>query len=158
MCYVPPSALVFDASIAIFGLSALLSSYYLFRSFRSIVFSTLLALFGAGILGIGLFPENTGALHSSVAALAFVTMGPVAIAASRLLRGPMSVISLVTGVMVFVLVFFFGPYWSVPGTTNLLQTVGVGGMERLAIYPGIFWNIGFGGYLMGNPPLDSPNS
>ena len=147
-CYFPPSALLFDASLVLFGLFTLVAAYYIQRAYSNIIFTALLSLFGFGVLGVGIFPENTGDLHSNLAAVAFLVIGPAAIAASRSLKRPMSTLSLIMGALITGLIILFGPYWSIPGLANPFLSLGGGGLERPATYPGVFWAIGVGGYLM----------
>lgn len=55
-CYIPPSALLFDSSIALMGLLILLGAYFLHRAFKWTPATALVALAGVGALGVGLFP------------------------------------------------------------------------------------------------------
>ena len=53
------SALVFNSSIIIFGLTVLASSYFINKQFKNRTIAVFFALAGAGSLGVGVFPENT---------------------------------------------------------------------------------------------------
>jgi hypothetical membrane protein len=60
VCYIPPSALLFDSSIALLGLLLLAGAYFFHRAFKWAPATTMIALAGIGALGVGLFPETTG--------------------------------------------------------------------------------------------------
>jgi hypothetical membrane protein len=146
-----PSALVFNPSIMIFGLFVLASAYFIFREWGKRGFSVLVAVSGAGPLGVGLFPENTfviggiPVLHSISALFAFVGGGLVAIAAYKHTKAPFRYLSIVMGA---VSLLAFGLFLITPDFGAL--GIGAGGLERLAGYPSLLWNVGFGGYLLGS--------
>jgi hypothetical membrane protein len=143
------SALIFNPSIMIFGLCILAGAYFLFKQWGKRGFCVLVAVSGAGPLGVGLFPENTflvagiPVLHSISALFAFVGGGLVAIAAYRYTKAPFRYLSIVMGAVALVA---FGIFLATRDFGAL--GIGAGGLERLTAYPSLLWNVGFGGYLL----------
>lgn len=136
-----PSASIFDVSIVVFGLLALLGAYYLQRAFEWRPGSVVVSLTGVGLIGVGLLPETTGVWHSLFSLVSFLFAGLSAVLLARFQKRPMSYFSVVVGVVSLVALVLY-----IPGE-NL--GLGVGGMERMVVYPVLLWAIGFGGHLMG---------
>ena len=135
------TALIFNASIFLFGLSVVAGAYCVFRASGDRLFSALLVLSGFGAVGAGVFPETTGGIHRLAAFFAFFFGGASAIAAYRMEKLPFNFFSVILGVVslaALALVLsgsFFG--------------LGFGGMERMVVYPLLLWAVGFGGFLIG---------
>jgi hypothetical membrane protein len=133
---------LFDTSIIILGVAVMISSYFLYRGFGSRAFSILTFLTGVGAFLVGVFNENFGSIHGYVSDLTFI-VGPItAIYAFRFEKSPMKFFSPALGILSFIAIAVF---MSSPGTLGL----GVGGWERMIVYPFLLWGIGFGGYLIG---------
>ena len=139
-CYIPPSALLFDSSIALMGLLILLGAYFLHRAFKWMPATVLIALTGIGALGVGLFPETTGIWHSIFSLIVFLFAGLSAIVTYRFQKKPMAYFSAILGVITLIALILY------VGDTYL--GLGPGGMERMIVYPALLWAIGFGGHLM----------
>jgi hypothetical membrane protein len=139
-CYIPPSALLFDSSIALMGLLILLGAYFLHRAFRWMPATVLVALAGVGALGVGLAPETTGIWHSIFSLIVFLFAGLSAIVTYRYQKKPMAYFSVVLGAMTLIALLLYIP--------NTYLGLGPGGMERMIVYPVLLWAIGFGGHLM----------
>lgn len=148
-----PSALIFNASIMIFGLFVIASSYFIGKQFNSRGIAILYAIAGAGSLGVGIFPENIfvvngiPVLHSLAALLAFVVGGISAIVTYRVTKPPFRYLSVIMGTAALVAFVLFLATNDMGGLG-----IGAGGMERMIAYPSLLAIIGFGGYLLG---LDS---
>src|SRR5439155_25495478 len=90
----------------------------------------------------GVFTEKAPyGLHSIVSFITFLFAALSAILAFRVLRPPLSYLSVLLGVGSLLAL---GLYVS----KNDFD-LGNGGMERSVVYPGLAWGIGFGGYLLG---------
>jgi len=139
-CYIPPSALLFDSSIALLGLLTLVGVYFLHRAFKWMPATALVALAGVGALGVGLFPETTGIWHGIFSLIVFLFAGLSAVVTHRFQRTPMSYFSILLGVVTLValILYILGVYLG----------LGAGGMERMIVYPALLWAVGFGGHLM----------
>ncbi len=139
-CYIPPSALLFDSSIALLGLCIIVGAYFLHRAFGWAPATALVALAGVGALGVGLAPETTGIWHSLFSLMVFFFAGLSAIVTYKFQKKPMAYFSVILGVITLIaLILFIG---------NIYLGLGPGGMERMIVYPTLLWAIGLGGHLM----------
>src|SRR5213080_3271231 len=112
------------------------------RAFKDRILMIVVLLAGAGAVGVGVFTEKApDGLHSIVSLITFLFAALSAILASRILRPPLSYLSVLRGVGSLLAL---GLYIS----TNDFD-LGNGGMERMIVYPVLAWGIGFGGYLLG---------
>jgi len=140
-CTIPPSGYLFDASLVVLGVSLLVATYFLNGAFHWKPATILLALVGIGAAGAGLFPETAGIVHHLFSLVGFLAAGLVAIVGARLTKKPMFYFSIVLGLITLVaLVFYVGGDYG---------WLGGGGLERLIVYPVIFWGASFGGHLIG---------
>jgi len=139
---VGPSAMIFNISVFLLGLLIMVGAYFLQRGFNYRVLTLLLVLTAIGAMGVGVFTEHYGAMHGVVSLIAFLFGGLSAIASCRLLKLPFSAIAIILGLICLgALVLFMA---------NIDLGLGVGGMERMIVYPVLVWGAGFGGYLMGD--------
>lgn len=139
-CTIPPSAWLFDTSVALLGLLFLVGAYFLQRAFRWKPATGLLALGGIGALGVGLFPETAGILHTIFSLIVFLFAGLSAVVTSKFEKKPLSYLSIILGLATLAALFLF--------VGGIDFGLGVGGMERMIVYPALFWAVGFGGHLM----------
>ena len=137
---VGPTAALFNSSVSIFGILAVVGSYFLFRTSKDRLLPALLALSGLGAVGVGMFPETTGMPHIAAATLAFIFGALAAIAAYRVEGPPLSYFSVILGIFSLIAMVLM--------CTHSYLGIGFGGMERIVVYPILLWAVGFGGYLM----------
>lgn len=135
-----PSAYIFNTSISIFGCMALVGSYFIWREFQNCVVSLLLSLSAIGMVGVGLFPETAGIIHTTASFITFFFGGLSAIASYKLEKAPFAYLSLLMGMISLIALALFG--------SKIFMGLGPGGMERMIAYPLLLWVIGFGGNLM----------
>ena len=141
VCTAVPSAYIINASAVVLGLLLMLGAYYLNRGFRWMPASVLIVLTGVGAVGVGLFPETAGVLHTVFSGVAFLFAGLSALVAARLAKKPMFYFSIILGLTSLVaLILYNGEYY---------LGLGQGGMERMIVYPVLLWGVGFGAQLMG---------
>jgi hypothetical membrane protein len=134
------TALLFNASTVVFGGFVLIGSLVGRRTLGTGL-TTSLAVTGVCAVGVGLFPETTGAPHS-IFALVMLVLGAVsAILSYRVLRPPLSYFSVGLGIFALVALLL--------GLTHHDLGIGPGGMERMIAYPIYVWALGFGGSLIG---------
>ncbi len=139
-CYIPPSSVLFDTSVALLGLLLLVGAYYFYRAYHWRPATGMMALVGIGAVGIGLFSETAGIIHSIFTDVAFLFAGLTAIVTARFQKKPLFYFSIILGVASLVAVLLYrGEYY---------LGLGAGGMERMVVYPVLLWGLGFGGYLM----------
>ena len=148
---VGPSSMIFNSSVFLMGLLLIVGAYFLQRAFDFTMLTLLLVLTAVGVMGVGVFTEDFGTIHSVVSLMAFLFSGLSAIFSVLcsyvhkfpLVKMPFSAISVILGLMtlgalgLFVGKVYFG--------------LGVGGMERMIAYPILMWGAGFGGYLIAHP-------
>ena len=140
------TALLFNTSVALFGVMALIGVAFGRRSLGTPLTLTLV-LAGAGAVGVGLFPETTGVPHQICSLFTFFFSAASAIISYRVTRRPLSYFSVVLGVIALAalvsLLFLH---------SSLINDLGIdrGGMERMIAFPILVWALGFGGFMMGS--------
>lgn len=138
-----PSAIIFDTTMLIVGVLLLAGAFALWRLYRNRLLTVVSTLFGAGALGVGIFPGNTTP-HPNVAMIAFVFAPLTAIAVFRVTSGPFRFMSLFVGLLSLA-ALVAGEL----GDNNLfVKLIGIGGTERWQVFPIILWLAFFGGYLL----------
>ena len=148
---VGPSSMIFNSSVFLMGLLLIIGAYFLQRAFHFEMLTGLLVLTAVGVMGVGVFTEDFGTIHSVVSLMAFLFSGLSAIFSVLcsyvhkfpLVKMPFSAISVILGFMTLgALGLFVG---------KIYLGLGVGGMERMIVYPVLMWGAGFGGYLIVYP-------
>lgn len=139
-CYIPPSAMLYNSSIVLLGLSALLGAFYLQRAFHWTPGTAMVVLTGIGAVGVGVFPETSGNVHSIFSLVVFLFAGLNAVVNARLQRKPMFYFSVILGLATLAALVLY------VGGADL--GLGAGGMERMVVYPVLLWGVGFGGHMM----------
>src|SRR5207244_8028144 len=91
-------AAVFNTSIILLGITILATSWFLLRAFKDPILMILVLLAGVGVIGVGVFTEAFGFLHTIVSFITFLFAGLSAILAFRILRPPLSYVSVLLGV------------------------------------------------------------
>jgi hypothetical membrane protein len=146
-----PSAIYFNSSVFFMGLLLLIGSYFLQRAVDYKMLTVLLVLTSVGAMGVGVFTEDFGIIHTVVSLIAFLFGGLSAIFSavcsyihdSKLLRMQFSIIAVILGLMALGALVLLG--------SNMDLGLGVGGIERMIAYPLLMWGAGFGGYLIASP-------
>jgi hypothetical membrane protein len=115
----------------------------------------LLALAGAGIIAVGLFPEDVNIMYHRLGAAAHFILGNLGMVALGIslrqarLRPVLAVYSIVSGVVGLLATALF--------VSDHYLGMGIGGMERLAAYPLPLWLIAGGISFVRNVPAPPPN-
>lgn len=135
-----PSAVIFNSTMIVTGIMAIIGAYFIFLSYRKLLFNIPFGLFGLGVLGVGLFPGNVALLHPIFALTTFISGGIAAITSSKIIDAPFRYISICLGIIA--LFFLFSAGFFIP-------ILGDGGTERWVAYPIIMWLTGFGAYILG---------
>jgi hypothetical membrane protein len=151
---VAETALLFNAGLVLVGVLNLVGGYALYRLHGRRWLLAPFALASVGAVLAGLFPLDTGGLHSIGALLAFLFFNVQALALATRLTGPMRYVSVLAGVvgLVFVGVMVVGD----AGTPAVFGPIGHGGAERLIVYPVMLWLVALGGYLLGDGEVRRP--
>jgi hypothetical membrane protein len=133
------SAPVFNTSVFVLGLTVAASSYFLRHIVRNKVFLGFLILCGTGAMGVGIFPEDFGVVHTVVSLIAFLFGALSAIVSHKYQKPPLSYFAVILGLTSLTALAMFA--------TGIHLGLGKGGMERMIAYPMLLWAIGFGGHL-----------
>lgn len=139
-----PSAFIFNGSLIVLGILVVLSAYFLQKAFEQKVFSILVLVAGIGVMCVGLFPETTGIIHIIFAFVTFIFMGLAAIMSYQLSQSPLNYVSIILGALSLVDLILF--------VTGNNLGLGVGGMERMIMYPVLMWGLAFAGFLINRFP------
>lgn len=135
------TAPIFNSSITLLGIFVIISSWLLYKVFKSKVLSILLFLTGFGATGVGVFPEGSPLhLHTIMSAVTFIFAGVTAITAYKFTPKPISWISVILGILSLTALGLFA-------SGNYLG-IGHGGMERMIVYPVLLWALVFGGHII----------
>jgi hypothetical membrane protein len=145
-----PTSSIFNSSVFLLGVLLVVAAYVFWRPLGMKVFSILILLTGIGAMGVGVFPETYPIAHEITSDIAFIFAGLSAIWGYRLTKAPMSYFSVILGVVNLVAIVLF--------TANVLFGLGVGGMERMIVYPVVVWAIGLGGYFLNSETGTGPSS
>ena len=143
------SAAIFDGSIILAGVLLIAGAYFLLQGLKNRLFTSLLAISGVGLVGVGIVAENIFLPGHMVFTLVALVFGAAsAIMSFKFLKSPLSYLSVILGaVTLLALVLSLSGN---SGSSSFYLGMGKGGMERLVIYPFILWGLGFGAYLIGN--------
>jgi hypothetical membrane protein len=135
-----PSSAVFNVSIFLLGLLSIIGTYFLYRAYNLKVITILLTITALASMGVGIFTEDSAPMHMFVSFSAFLFSGLSAIFSYRLMKHPFSIMVILLGIISLSALFLF--------IGNFYFGLGVGGMERMIVYPILIWMIGFGGFLI----------
>ena len=144
---VQPSAHIFDGVMMLSGAILVVAALLLHASHRSKLWTTLLLILGAGVAGVGIFPDNHHGVHQATALVTFLIGGLTAASSAAVTRGPFRYFGLALGLTSLTV------FWVGPGA--LVGALGPGGVERWVAYPILLWAIAYGGYVLGSNPSSS---
>ncbi len=152
---VGPSSVIFNSSVFLLGILLLIGTYFLRKISDFKTLNTLLILMAIGAIGVGIFTKDFTVAHGAVSSAAFFFAGLAAIASAKVQQKPLSLISIVLGVMTLAALALFSSGLITSGSitstiaydSNFYLGLGPGGMERMIVYPALVWLAGFGGHL-----------
>ena len=133
------TAYIFNTSIILLGIAIIVSGIFLEKFSKPLRIVLILA--GIGAMGVGIFPETTGSLHTYSSLIVFLMASIAPYFILWRLRSTMSVFWVVLGTLGLISLILY-----VPG---IYLGLGKGGMERLIVYPNLLWALGFGGWIIG---------
>jgi hypothetical membrane protein len=142
------NAAIFNASLILYSLLVMAGAYYIQRIFKNRLFASLLAINGIGSLVSGVVALNISfEVHGTFGLIAFIGVVAAAIMAYKFVKSPLSYISVILGAVTLsaIILFMLGQ-----GTSDFYLGLGVGGIERIIIYPMALWLLGLGAYLVGD--------
>src|SRR5712691_9732746 len=144
---VSPSSYIWDTTLFLMGLLSLVSAILFYGATRKKGFSILFGIFGLGALIAGAVPETLLSVHELASNASFLGGSTAAIVAFWFLKSPLKYLSVALGLFSFASLIpltFEGPFFRWNGIFGL----GLGGIERMVVYPIVIWEIAFGAYLM----------
>jgi len=133
-------SVVFTIAVILFGLMALWAAVLLRQTLKESKLWLILVLTGIGAIGVGVFNEDYPIVHRPSALLAFFFGNLAALYSYRLVRPPLSFVFALLGLIGLSALGLYGG--------GIYLGLGIGGMERMILYPAMFWAIGFGAYLL----------
>jgi hypothetical membrane protein len=153
---VGPSAIVFNSSAFLLGLLILAATYFLRHLSNFKTLNILLLLMAIGAMGVGIFTKDFRTIHGAVSSMAFFFAGLSAITSFKVLKQPLSLISIILGAMTLGALALFSIGMVTSGSltsdealdSSFYLGLGPGGMERMIVYPVLMWLAGFGGHMV----------
>jgi hypothetical membrane protein len=140
---VGPSSTVFNVSIFLLGLLSIIGIYFLYRAYNLKMIIILFTIAAVAAMGIGIFTENSEPMHTLASIFVFLFSGLSAIASYKITKYPFNIIVILLGLTSVLAMILF--------MENIYVGLGVGGMERMIVYPILIWMIGLGGFLIAFP-------
>ncbi len=142
-----PSATIFNITVFVAGLLVLIAAYLIYKEYGSKIFPAFLGLLGIGAMGVGIFPGYTGGAHVIFAMTSFIFGSLALLTSFTILRDSLlKYVLIVLGAIAFIDILLV----IILQEANPFMAFGVGGTERLIVYPVILGVIALGGYLMGS--------
>ena len=151
-----PSSIIFNSSAFLLGLLSLVATYFLRHNLNFKTVNRLFLLMAIGAMGVGVFTKDFTVAHGAVSSMAFFFGGLSAIASFKVLKKPLSLVSIILGVMTLgALALFTGGMITSGSITSTVAYdsifylgLGPGGMERIIVYSLLIWLAGFAGHLV----------
>jgi hypothetical membrane protein len=125
---------IFNSSVILLGILIILGSILILdiiKKYNKLIFLILASITGMGAIGVGIFVEGTP-YHGIFALIAFL-FGSITILYSSFLFNKIKIISIILGVISLISLFLFIIKFQTP--------LGMGGIERLIVYPQLAWSI-----------------
>jgi hypothetical membrane protein len=150
-----PFAIVFNSSIFLLGLLLVIGVYFLRQTSGFELVNKLLFLMGMAAMGVGILTKDFTVAHGAVSSAAFFFSGLSAIASAKVLKKPLSLISIVLGVMTLGTLGLYSIGMVTSGSitssieydSSFYLGLGPGGIERMIVYPALIWLTGFSWHL-----------
>lgn len=140
-----PSRTLFIVTMLLAGALILAGDWFLARSTDRRRLVVTMAVFGVGLVGIGIFPGNIEGWHPLFAMACFLGGSVAAIMSRKVIDGPFRYFAVVLGATALVATLVgleplehWGPQ----------DALGRGGIERWIAYPVLLWLVAFGAHLM----------
>ena len=142
------NAAILNTSIILYGLLVITGAYYIQRIVKNRLFAPLLAINGIGSIVCGFVSLNISfEVHGTFGLIAFISIVAAAIMSYKFLKSPLSYISVILGAITLLAIVLF---MAGQGDSAFYLGLGLGGIERIIIYPMALWLLGVGAYLIGD--------
>jgi hypothetical membrane protein len=135
-------ATIFNVSIFFAGILGFASAYFIQKAFKNRLFTSLLMINTVCTMLIGVFAEDISMPVHGISSLISLIVGLGATFLTyKFVRTPLSYAPIILGGVTLLGVLL-------QGSGNYLG-LGIGGIERLEIYPSLLWGLVFDAYLIG---------
>jgi hypothetical membrane protein len=135
-------AAIFNVSIIFAGALGIASAYFIQKAFKNRLFTSLLMIGSICNILIGVFAEDISMPAHGISALISLISGLGAVFMTyKFVKSPLSYAPIILGGVIIVAVVL-------QASGNYLG-LGLGGIERLEIYPSLLWGLVFDAYLIG---------
>jgi hypothetical membrane protein len=135
-------AAIFNASIILAGTLGIASAYFIQKAFKNRLFTSLLMISSICNILIGVFAEDISMPAHGISALIGLILGLGATFMTyKFVKQPLSYAPIILGGVIIIAVVL-------QASGNYLG-LGLGGIERLEIYPSLLWGLVFDAYLIG---------
>jgi hypothetical membrane protein len=135
-------AAIFNASIILAGALGIASAYFIQQAFKNRLFTSLLMISSICNILIGAFAEDISMPAHGISALIGLIFGLGATFMTyKFVKSPLSYAPIILGGVIIVAV--------VLQASGFYLGLGLGGIERLEIYPNLLWGLVFDAYLIG---------
>jgi hypothetical membrane protein len=142
-------AAVFAVSAILLGAFVIAGAYLNGQGSKNRPFTILLAIAGVGNLMVGVVAENViPSVHAIFALIMLASWAVAALLSFKIVKSPFSYVSVALGA-VSLLMLVLSLLGQRVSRHSFVLGLGMGGMERLVVYPLWLWTLGFGAYLMG---------
>lgn len=146
------TALFYNASTVIMGLSVFLSSLLIRRFNSSRVFFVLFLITGLATMGVGVFPEDSRPMHGIVTPIALIFGALAAVFSYRIHEKPASYFTVALGLVSLITGLAFIPYLGLSVESRaMFMGLYKGTLERIVIYTNLLWVLILGSQLSCKP-------
>jgi len=146
------TALIYNTSTVILGISVFLSSLLIRRFNSSRVFFVLFLITGLATIGVGVFPEDSRPMHGIVTPFALIFGAFAAVFSYRLHEKPASYFSVMLGLVSLISGLAFIPYLGLSVESRaMFMGLYKGTLERIVIYTNLLWVLILGSQLSSKP-------
>jgi len=135
-------AAIFNASVIFAGIIGIAFAYFIQRAFKNRLFTSLLVISDIGSVCVGVVAENISLPVHGISGLVTLIFGLAAMIMSyKFVKSPLSYAPIILGGVTLLAI--------VLQASGFYLGLGLGGIERLELYPSILWGLGFAAYLVG---------
>ncbi len=146
------TALLYNTSTIILGLTVTLSSLLIRGFYKSRVFFVLLLISGLATTGVGVFPEDSRPMHGIVTPIALIFGALSAMFSYKIQERPASYFCVLLGAISLVTGLWFIPYLGLSvESRDVFLGFYKGTLERIVIYTNLLWVLILGSQLSNLP-------
>ena len=142
------TALLYNTSTIILGITVVISSVLIREFHRSRLFFVLFLISGLATVGVGVFPEDSRPMHGIVTPIALIFGALSAMVSFRLHEKPAAYFTVLLGAVSLVTGLWFIPYLGLSVESRaMFHGFYKGTLERIVIYTNLLWVLILGSQL-----------